>query len=109
MRWLEEVGLLTEEMRRVVEFCLWAEHWWEERLEPRDNVDRELKEGLKSYAYERILAERELREKLVTKWSIIYDRANAFLQTPGESQSADPPAVVNVDLPDPIDSVSDLE
>ncbi|KAJ6459377.1 hypothetical protein C8R47DRAFT_1081340 [Mycena vitilis] len=33
-RWQEELILLEEEMRRVLEFCSWKARWWEARVEP---------------------------------------------------------------------------
>jgi uncharacterized membrane protein YgcG len=46
----EEVLLLLEEMRRVLEFLEWRAKWWEARRKPRTNISPELQEGLEAYA-----------------------------------------------------------
>lgn len=52
-RTTEEVMLLKEEMRRVLEFFAWTSRAWEEMAASREDEAIELKEGLRAYALER--------------------------------------------------------
>lgn len=49
-RWVEEVSLLTEEMRRVLRFLSWRANWWEERDTYWDGVEPDVADGLRAYA-----------------------------------------------------------
>ncbi|KAH9914777.1 uncharacterized protein BXZ73DRAFT_92737 [Epithele typhae] len=49
-RWTEEVALLEEEMRRIVEFFEWKARWWREQATRRGDVSAELATGLAIYA-----------------------------------------------------------
>lgn len=48
----EEVMLVREEIRRILEFLSWRAFWWEEKQHARDGVDNEMKEGIRAYAIE---------------------------------------------------------
>ncbi|KAJ7229225.1 hypothetical protein C8J57DRAFT_1534542 [Mycena rebaudengoi] len=51
MRWLEEVQLLQEEMRRIKQFLLWHSSWWAEQVGRRaELVDVLQAEGDRAYA-----------------------------------------------------------
>ncbi|KAH7902904.1 hypothetical protein BJ138DRAFT_1120962 [Hygrophoropsis aurantiaca] len=50
MRWSEEVDLLQEEMRRVLQYFAWHAAWWEEQGMRRFTADKTLAEGLFAYA-----------------------------------------------------------
>ena len=50
MRTSEEVLRLKEEMRRVLESLKWKAWWWKERQDQRDDVGKDFREGLQSYA-----------------------------------------------------------
>ena len=48
----EEILLLREEMRRVLEFLQWKADWWLQRTDSRTTVDASLSEGLQAYCKE---------------------------------------------------------
>lgn len=56
----EEVRLLREEMRRLVEFLNWKARWWTERQTLRSANDKALREGITSYAIKQARVQREL-------------------------------------------------
>ncbi|KAJ7812570.1 hypothetical protein B0H14DRAFT_3478739 [Mycena olivaceomarginata] len=69
-RWREELILLEEEMRRVLEFCAWKARWWDERVESRSiSVTPELAEGLRAYALAQAVRERAWEVQWRTKWA----------------------------------------
>ncbi|KAJ6479764.1 hypothetical protein C8R45DRAFT_1101208 [Mycena sanguinolenta] len=81
-RWREELILLEEEMRRVLEFCKWKEWWWRERLSPvrpdsHGPIDSVLAEGLRAYALEQANRERQWAQTWEGKWAAV--RAQAAL------------------------------
>ncbi|KAK6966338.1 CxC2 domain-containing protein [Favolaschia claudopus] len=49
-RWVEEVELLREEMRRVLRFLAWRALWWEQRRVVSWEVAPEVRAGLQAYA-----------------------------------------------------------
>ncbi|KAF8181396.1 hypothetical protein K438DRAFT_1601641, partial [Mycena galopus ATCC 62051] len=76
-RWHEEVILLEEEMRRVLEYCAWKVKWWEDRRNSRTGVSAELAEGLQAYATEQ--AARERYWSWQAKWAAVRVRAETVL------------------------------
>jgi len=56
----EEVRLLREEMRRLVEFLNWKARWWTERQTLRSVTSKALLEGITSYAIKQARVQREL-------------------------------------------------
>jgi hypothetical protein len=51
-RAMEEILLLREEMRRVLEFLRWKADWWSRRIKSRTTADASLSEGLQAYCME---------------------------------------------------------
>ncbi|TFK79956.1 hypothetical protein K466DRAFT_504721 [Polyporus arcularius HHB13444] len=49
-RWGEEVLLLQEEMRRVIEYFEWKARWWREQVARRTHIASALQRGLGAYA-----------------------------------------------------------
>ncbi|KAI0686904.1 hypothetical protein C8T65DRAFT_590675 [Cerioporus squamosus] len=49
-RWGEEVTLLQEEMRRVIEYFDWKAGWWQQQAARRSNIGSALQRGLTAYA-----------------------------------------------------------
>ncbi|KAJ7118695.1 hypothetical protein C8R43DRAFT_1091016 [Mycena crocata] len=74
-RWREELILLDEEMRRVLEFCTWKAEWWMDRLDSRPGVDEVLAEGLRAYALEQAHRENEWCARWGEKWIAVRTRA----------------------------------
>ncbi|KDR84217.1 hypothetical protein GALMADRAFT_54716 [Galerina marginata CBS 339.88] len=64
----EEVMLLKEEMRRVLAFLQWKAGWWTERLEPRDGLTKELKEGIQAFAKSQSKLQEDLATHFRTLW-----------------------------------------
>ncbi|TFY51020.1 hypothetical protein EVJ58_g10780 [Rhodofomes roseus] len=50
-RWLEEIELILEEMRRVVQYHGWKHHSWTARADARPDLDDDYREGLSAYAH----------------------------------------------------------
>lgn len=50
-RWTEEVMLLSEEMRRVLRFLESRSRWWHDRQMQWDDLDAEVADGLRAYAF----------------------------------------------------------
>lgn len=100
LRWWEEVGLLTEEMRRSVEYCSWLSLWWEKKMTARGDVEPALAEGLRSYAHEHMLAEQQLGQKWLDQWSTFYNKATLYMSSQSFDSLGEVP-IVEVDLTDP--------
>ncbi len=49
-RWAEEVELLQEEMRRVIEYFEWKASWWRKQASRRTDIATALQRGLGAYA-----------------------------------------------------------
>ncbi|KAH9911104.1 uncharacterized protein BXZ73DRAFT_82990 [Epithele typhae] len=67
-RWTEEVALLEEEMRRIVEFFEWKARWWREQATRRGDVSAELATGLAIYAEKQACVFEGLAMRCVTSW-----------------------------------------
>jgi hypothetical protein len=81
-RWEEDVILLDEEMRRVLEFCSWKARWWKERVSLRENLPGPYAEGLCAYAAEQADMEQRIRTAWTTKWADARQLAQPILSTP---------------------------
>lgn len=51
MRWQEELLLVQEEMRRVVEYLRWRAEWWRNRSSLRAHNDPTISSGISGYAH----------------------------------------------------------
>ncbi|KAI0038301.1 hypothetical protein FA95DRAFT_1505875 [Auriscalpium vulgare] len=82
-RWVEEVLLLYEEMRRVVATCMWKSDLWTSRGESgqRPDVSRELQEGLVGYAGKQAVMFSDFSVQFSASWAIVRKAAETFLQT----------------------------
>jgi hypothetical protein len=79
-RWREEVILLEEEMRRVLEFCQWKAGWWENQPSRRHTDLEMLTEGLPAYATEQAETERMRAQLWAEKWAPVQARAHEALK-----------------------------
>ena len=77
-RWEEEVILLDEEMRRVLEFCTWKASWWKKDFLRKD-LPGPLAEGLSGYAAEQADVEERIRTAWTTKWASARQLAQPLL------------------------------
>jgi hypothetical protein len=63
----EEVLLLREEMRRVIEFLKWKSEWWLLRAK-HQSADKGITEGLRAYAHKNSLVQKNLSEHFQSVW-----------------------------------------
>jgi hypothetical protein len=68
MRWSEEVLLLREEMRRVLQFLEWHAGWWEDRRSLHEGLTSELAEGMTAYASKQANIRRSIRKSFNHLW-----------------------------------------
>lgn len=78
-RWEEEVTLLIEEMRRVVEYGKWKAKWWGELTDSIPGSEP-LREGVCAYALEHKDRELVRAEALSLKWGKLCTHAKAVLE-----------------------------
>jgi len=69
MRWSEEVELLHEEMRRVIQFFRWQVNWWEEQQYLRSDQVPEVLEGLAAYAAKQASIRRAFEAHFCKLWA----------------------------------------
>ncbi|KAG2360804.1 hypothetical protein BDR07DRAFT_1377713 [Suillus spraguei] len=67
-RWFEEIQLLLEEMRRVLEFLDWQTKWWEAQVTLRVAEQSEDNKGLVAYAKRQAAIRRSLSAKFRASW-----------------------------------------
>ena len=69
MRWSEEVLLIQEEMRRVLEYMSWFANWWTSHaVVPSMDHDPYLTEGLTAYAAKQADLRLSLRNHFEMMW-----------------------------------------
>ncbi|KAJ7748842.1 hypothetical protein B0H14DRAFT_3096954 [Mycena olivaceomarginata] len=79
-RWKEELILLEEEMRRVLQFCAWKGQWWEGRVHCGRNVSPELEEGLQAYALAQVAREWKWESDWQPKWAAVRERTKTVMR-----------------------------
>ncbi|KAJ7021079.1 hypothetical protein C8F04DRAFT_1274148 [Mycena alexandri] len=101
-RWREELVLVEEEMRRTIDYGMWAERRWTARASARTvmlgtsvPITPEVAEGVRAYALEHADRERRTCEKLRVDWAPIRARAGDYLA--GRDISGQGEIVVEVD------------
>ncbi|KAJ7484897.1 hypothetical protein B0H11DRAFT_2157487 [Mycena galericulata] len=67
-RWVEEVLLLEEEMRRTLRYLTWQDEWWMARLDPRPDVAADIRAGLRGYALRQARLCRRLAAHFKAEW-----------------------------------------
>jgi hypothetical protein len=69
MRYAEEVDLLEEEMRRVLQFMDWRADWWMSLVGLRAGVqDEALREGHEAYAVRQAGYMKGIRDRFAAQW-----------------------------------------
>ncbi|KAJ7137354.1 hypothetical protein C8R43DRAFT_893689 [Mycena crocata] len=68
LRWIEEIDLLEEEMRRIAQFLLWRSEWWEGRVDLRELPDGPQREGEMGYAMRQAKLQADTRTHFLTLW-----------------------------------------
>lgn len=112
-RWEEEVILLDEEMRRVIEYCDWKAEWWMKRArDGRQVVSVVLADGLQAYAAQQARQELLMAVRFANMWVVarghtraIIHRVQGIVQTPfvlPDDAASDPIVIdIEVDQDDP--------
>ncbi|KAF8129567.1 hypothetical protein EV363DRAFT_1451098 [Boletus edulis] len=67
-RWAEEVELLVEEQRRVLQFLRWEESWWFGKQATVATDNPALEEGLKAYALRQAALRHDLEKRFTHLW-----------------------------------------
>jgi len=101
----EEVLLLKEEMRRVLEFLKWKAGWWVSRVELH-SADKGIAEGLRAYSHKQSLLQNNLSQHFRSIWGVPL-KNSATDGTPSQDQS--PSGVGNDDNDDDDDDDDDQE
>lgn len=78
MRWFEEVTLLQEEMRRVLEFLEWQAQWWRQKGGTLMHVsDPATRSGMIAYRERQAT----LREDLKARFKFLWKGSDALVST----------------------------
>ncbi|KAK6981627.1 CxC2 domain-containing protein [Favolaschia claudopus] len=87
-RWTEEVDLVEEEMRRVLEFLEWKAGWWIALIGQREgvNTDAVSNEGFTAYAQRQSRIQLDLRARFQANWRDV----PAYIRMGRDSVSAIP-------------------
>ncbi|KDQ33848.1 hypothetical protein PLEOSDRAFT_1073975 [Pleurotus ostreatus PC15] len=67
-RWVEELQLVQEEMRRSLQFLAWKADWWCEQATRRGNIPPAVSSGLSAYALKQASFLRALLQDSVDIW-----------------------------------------
>ena len=74
-RWSEEVRLLQEEMRRVLEYFAWKAQWWREQSDLRIHFDDlSVCSGIRAYAEKQAVILETLAHSFAVRWSSVLKR-----------------------------------
>jgi hypothetical protein len=84
----EEVLLLREEMRRVLEFLAWKADWWSTRVGWRRDINKDLAEGLRAYAQTQADLQTTLSTEFRTIWRSPLDDAAHAEDPTGEDDNS---------------------
>lgn len=68
LRWIEELTLLREEMRRVLTYFQWKAYWWSTKAKSHPSDTGNVQEGFKAYANRQISILQKLAVKFKTEW-----------------------------------------
>ena len=71
MRFSEEVELLLEESRRILQFFKWQESWWIARAEHKKDISVMRSEGLRAYALRQAALHADLRKHFSHIWRYV--------------------------------------
>jgi hypothetical protein len=68
MRWVEEVEILQEEMRRTIVYYEWKQQWWLEQNPRRPNVDDTIQHGISAYSQKQAYYCKCMAERFAMDW-----------------------------------------
>lgn len=75
-RWAEEVELLQEEMRRVIQYHDWASRQWLERVDQDPSKAADYRDGANAYAYRQAAVRAQMRNHCQRSWQYVGDWVN---------------------------------
>ncbi|KAF9470561.1 hypothetical protein BDN70DRAFT_902008 [Pholiota conissans] len=104
----EEILLLLEEMRRVLEFLEWKARWWEARRTPRIGVNPELHDGLEAYALGQAADQRALSTTFQEIWKTplqLVDEIGSSAKLGDSSDESDSDGDDDSDIEEEVDAV----
>jgi hypothetical protein len=81
-RWKEELMLISEEMRRSVEFCRTMARIWDSRKDLRSKdlrIESHILEGIRAYAVEQAETERKRASIWTADWLSLQERGREVL------------------------------
>jgi len=78
-RWSEEVLLLVEEMRRVVDFLDWKAAWWLQQAARRTDAPPDITDGIAAYSAKQFDVMKALALSFVNRWYPILVRSGVHL------------------------------
>jgi hypothetical protein len=67
-RWIEEVDLTCEEMRRILSYFVWRAEWWTRQGLLREDVEEEMQEALIAYSTEQSQMLLAMGEQFASQW-----------------------------------------
>ncbi|KAJ6452140.1 hypothetical protein C8R47DRAFT_1204389 [Mycena vitilis] len=67
-RWVEEVMILEEEMRRTLRYLEWQAAWWDARRETRPGASAQVRGGVRAYAMKQAALHRRLAAHFKSEW-----------------------------------------
>ena len=88
-RWTEELILIQEEMRRVLETFQYQADWWKSQIGWRTGLSPETMEGLSAYAIKQASLRRSLRSSFFLQWSNAPELASLSRGAEGEMLGLD--------------------
>ena len=84
-RWAEEVELLFEEQRRILQFLRWEASWWTDKQNLVVTDDSAINEGLRSYA----LRQTALRDELAKHFTHIWHDTERYKTLASSNRGTD--------------------
>ncbi|KAH0826244.1 hypothetical protein J3R83DRAFT_5708 [Lanmaoa asiatica] len=91
-RWAEEVELLVEEQRRILQFLHWQSTWWLDRRALIKTDDSALNEGMRAYA----LRQAALRQDLAKHFEHIWRNTQRYIEIGGGINLDNPPETTSL-------------
>jgi hypothetical protein len=97
--WSEDVGMVVEEMRRVLDFSDWKSMWWLEQRERRYVDDEVLHEGLTAYAVKQARVWEVMSNQFADMWYPALVGYGIPIEWPRKYLNGDHPSVP-IDVPE---------
>jgi hypothetical protein len=104
--WEEDVVLLDEEMRHILQYCDWKVRWWRDQqpLRTLDATDNILSEGLKAFSEQQAAQELDIAWDWEGKWRAVRACTQLIIDGIPDSYHKEehfgPCETINIDLED---------